>query len=362
MDNVEIFASFYSTAYYIVLLLLSIYATLFYSKNNTFLNCDIGLPLAIAIILFLAFRPLTYKFGFGDTQGYAFFFELKKTQSGIDLEAKDLGYEFITYLLRGFDVWTLFMIMGTLYVVPQFLAAKQLTPKHYGILFLIIVCSFSFWGYGVNGMRNGAALSLVMLGMVKRNVIWTPILFLCGLSFHGSAFLPISAYCLNFIYSKSGVYMKVWCVCVVLSLFVSNFLTEILPLEDLINDDRVGYLSNEFDSSNSDKFSATGYRWDFVLYSAIPILLGYRQISSGAVKDRIYKYLYNTYCTCNAFWLFTIYVPYNNRFAYLSWFLYPLIVTYPFLCRKDNITESNVQSVRNVIGITYLFTFIMWLK
>ncbi|MDE7120098.1 MAG: EpsG family protein [Muribaculaceae bacterium] len=362
MDNVEYVASIYSKAYYIVLLILSICAVAAYSRNNRFLNVGIGWPLAIALILFLAFRPLTFKYGFGDTPGYAFFFEHMKSQTHIDFKAKDLGYEIISFSLRNFDVSVLFMFMGALYVVPQLLAAKRLTPTHYGILFLIIVCSFSFWGYGVNGMRNGAALALVMLGMVRRNVVLTPVLFVCAASIHGSALLPICAYCINFAYRKPATYMKIWCVCVVLSMFVSNMLTDVLPLQDLIEDKRVAYLSKDFTGDNSDKFSSTGYRWDFVLYSAIPVILGYRKIVSGAVKDRIYIWLYNTYCMCNAFWLFTIYVPYNNRFAYLSWFLYPILVAYPFMGDNNRMTRGDESSLRKVIGITYLFTFIMWLK
>ena len=91
MDNVEYVASIYSKAYYIVLLILSICAVAAYSRNNRFLNVGIGWPLAIALILFLAFRPLTFKYGFGDTPGYAFFFEHMKSQTHIDFKAKDLG-------------------------------------------------------------------------------------------------------------------------------------------------------------------------------------------------------------------------------------------------------------------------------
>lgn len=247
-------------------------------------------------------------------------------------------------------------------MIPQLLASKTLSPSHYGILFLTIVLSFSYWGYGVNGMRNGVALSLVMLGMVKRSIIWTPLLFFVGLSFHGSALLPIAAYCLNFGYSKSKTYFIVWCICAVSAIFISNLLTEILPLNDLIEDDRVGYLSAVFDSSNSSRFSSTGYRWDFVLYSLIPIVLGYRQIIHGQVKDKIYIFLFNTYCTCNAFWMFTMYVPFNNRFAYLSWFMYPLLVAYPFIGGDRELTAKSVANMKKVIGLTYLFTFIMWLK
>lgn len=366
MDSVESFASFYSTAYYVVLLGISIYAVIAYQKDDSFLNKGMAWPLALAIILFLAFRPLTYKYGFGDTQGYAFFFKLKSLENEINPEANDLGYEYLTFYLRHFDVSVLFMVMGALYVIPQVLTSKILTPSHYGILFLIIVLSFSYWGYGVNGMRNGVALSLVMLGMVKRNLVWTPILFLLGLSFHTSALLPIAAYGLNYVYNKPKAYVIGWGICLLLSIFVSNFLTEVLPLQDIIKDDRVNYLSTKFDSSNSADFSSTGFRWDFVLYSAVPIVLGYYYILSNPVCDRIYVFLFNTYCTCNAFWLFTMYVPYNNRFAYLSWFLYPLLTAYPFLCKEydgeDEMTDSDVNNIKLVIGLTYLFTFIMWLK
>lgn len=362
MSEIEQFASIYSTAYNLILLALCLVAILTYSKNNSFLNRGIAWPLAIAIILFLAFRPLTYKFGFGDTKGYAFMFELTKLQSDIDPNAKDMGYEYICFFLRHCDVSILFMVMGALYVVPQVLTSKKLSPAHYGIVFLTIVFSFSYWGYGVNGMRNGAALSLVMLGMVKRNPIWTPILFLAGYSIHGSALLPIAAYCLNFLYCKSKTYMIIWCVCVILSIFISNLLTDIIPLDDLIDDGRTGYLSADFDNYDSGTFSSTGYRWDFILYSLIPIILGYRKITSGEVRDKVYLFLFNTYCTCNAFWLFTIYIPYNNRFAYLSWFLYPILVAYPYVGGKRELTIGNVNSMKYVVGLTYLFTFIMWLK
>ena len=155
--------------------------------------------------------------------------------------------------------------------------------------------------------------------------------------------------------------MIAWCICAVLSIFISNLFTEILPLDDLIEDDRVGYLTTQFDNSNSDRFSSIGYRWDFVLYSLIPIVLGYRKIISGQVQDKIYIFLYNTYCICNAFWLFTIYVPYNNRIAYLSWFLYPVLIAYPFIGGKRELTTTSVANTKKVVGLTYLFTYLMWI-
>lgn len=362
MSSIDIqYAPLLNTAYYVILLILSVIVAGGYTQRNVFFNKSIAFFLGAAIIIFLMMRPITYKFGFGDTQGYAFFFEQHRNAYEMDPNAGDIGYEFISFMLRDCDVTILFLTMACLYVVPQILACRTLTREHYGVIFFVIVTSFSYWGYGVNGMRNGAALSLVMLGMVKKNIIWTPALFLAGLSLHGSALLPIAAYCLNFFYSKSKTYVIVWGVCLVLSMFVANMLTEVINLEDFIEDDRVGYLTTEFDSETSSRFSSTGFRWDFVLYSAVPIIIGGINIFKGQVKDKIYRYLYNTYITCNAFWLFTIYIPYNNRFAYLSWFLFPVLIIYPYVS-KPVITPGETAVTRRTIILNELFTFLMWLK
>ena len=36
----------------------------------------------------------------------------------------------------------------------------------------------------------------------------------------------------------------------------------------------------------------------------------------------------------NAFWIMVIRAEFSNRFAYLSWFLYPIVLAYPLLKLK----------------------------
>ncbi len=362
MQTEDLFAYWYSTSYYIVLLFICCYAIREYSNESVFLNKKIAWPLASGVILFLAFRPLTSKYGFGDTKGYAFFFNLHKNLNEVTyVGTNDYGFELLSFVLRNGEVWMLFLIMGIIYVIPQLVACKKLTSEHYGLLFLILVCSFSFWGYGVNGMRNGAALSLIMLGIVTGNVFLTAILFLCGFSFHASALLPIVAYIISYIYKNTKGYLWLWCISLILSFFISNLLTQYIPLGDFIGDKRVSYLTNSFDETNINIFSNTGYRWDFVLYSAIPIVIGSYYVLKGQTTNLIYQRILNTYILCNSVWLFTIHIPYNNRFAYLSWFLFPLIISYPYL-QEDELSEENISNLKKILGFTYLFTFLMWLR
>lgn len=44
----------------------------------------------------------------------------------------------------------------------------------------------------------------------------------------------------------------------------------------------------------------------FLLYSCVPILLGYYVLQKRKVQDRIYLLLMNTYVLANAFWIIVI--------------------------------------------------------
>mgnify|MGYP007128044265 CR=1 FL=1 len=44
-----------------------------------------------------------------------------------------------------------------------------------------------------------------------------------------------------------------------------------------------------------------------------------------------YLLLLHTYVLANAFWVMLIRASYSNRFAYLSWFMYPVVLAYPLL-------------------------------
>ena len=107
-------------------------------------------------------------------------------------------------------------------------------------------------------------------------------------------------------------------------------------------------------------FSNIGFRWDFIIYSLIPIIAGVKYIYTYCYEDKLFIRLFNTYIASNAFWLLTIHVPYNNRFAYLSWFLYPIVLIYPLL--KDNLINNQGERIKWIILCYYMFTYVMWIK
>ena len=118
-------------------------------------------------------------------------------------------------------------------------------------------------------------------------------------------------------------------------------------------DDRMTQYSNGM-SEYGDQFSNTGFRWDFLLYSAMPVWMTWfvckkaekeRKLygdtleeaetgitGAGRIADadsmRIFNILATTYILANSFWVMVIKAAFSNRFAYLSWFLYPVVLAY----------------------------------
>ncbi len=353
MEDAKTFVYLYRC---IITLLVVVLGFTYKKYLNRKINIFYGYILCVAISLYWAFRPIDTHYGLGDTKGYAWMFSI--VSGGGDLEFKDVGFDFLIKHIPGTEVWLFFLVMAAIYNVGYLEAARRLTPVRFGVMFMLVVCSFSFTGYGLNGIRNGAAAALMMVGLSSQRIRYTALFALLAISLHKSLLLPVSAYVVSLFYNKTKPLLLFWVVCLILSFFAAGFLAEVIPWDEIMGDDRAaGYLNGTFEENDA-TFSHTGYRFDFVFYSFVPIYIAYKAITDGIVKSKLYMRLFTVYIICNAFWLFTIYIPYNNRFAYLSWFLYPYLIGIPFLTDGKWCTTSNIHLL---ILLNFSFTLIMWL-
>ena len=105
-----------------------------------------------------------------------------------------------------------------------------------------------------------------------------------------------------------------------------------------------------------------GLRWDFLLYSAMPVLLGYNVLIKRGMRENWYRVLFNTYCMANAFWVLVIRAAFSNRFAYLSWFLYPAIIAYPLIMMHvwDDQDRKTAQILLAYVGFTIIMNTFYW--
>src|SRR5690554_1589566 len=163
--------------------------------------------------------------------------------------------------------------------------------------FLFLVTAFSFWTYGTNGIRNGIAGSIFLWGMSREKKIWQVIIILIAINIHKSMALPAAAFLLANFYNNPKVLMYFWAFCIPLSLIAGGAFIDLFA--SIGFDDRTSYLTQE--NIYNVEFASTGFRWDFLLYSATAVFAGWFYIFKRKYKDKIYFWLFNTYILTNAF-------------------------------------------------------------
>lgn len=358
---------YYSTVFIYSALILSImqYLNLQSVSQYTLLavkKSNVGMiAYCIAFIFIVGLRPVSYLFG--DTINYAHLYY--GYQRGTILYDPDSSeWLFNWMMLKASHVMSVqyfFLIVEFFYIVPMLWACMRLVSKNGSIAMLFCLGAFSFFSYGVNGIRNGMACSLILLALsfvsgTKKEKIIAGVLCFCAYNIHHSTALPILCMIIAYFYRNTRMVMYFWLFSIVVSLvaggIVENFFSG-LGFDDRLN----GYInSHQYD----DSFSSTGFRWDFLLYSVMPIWLGWYVIFKKKIVSQNYQLLLNTYILCNAFWVMLIRSSFSNRFAYLSWFMYPLVLAYPLLTLpiwKDQGKKTGLILMAHM-GFTYFMWFI----
>lgn len=341
----------YTPLYYYILLLVTL---IIFSEliNSGFKQSKLGFLLVVFIILYMGLRPISVFF----VDMVVYSRQFISVQNGYSyFQSKDLGFDF--FMLFSTKIMTVnlfFLLCAFLYVYPLYRVCKKWFPMYWFYAFLILVGSFSFWAYGTNGIRNGIAGSLFLLGISRDKRVWQIVIIILAINFHKSILLPTLGFVIAQFFNKPKIMIWFWMLCIPLSLVVGGFWESFfagLGFED----DRLSYLTEG--NVNEDEFSSTGFRWDFLVYSATAIFAGWYFIVKKRFEDKIYYWLFNTYVFANAFWILVIRANFSNRFAYLSWFMMALVIVYPFLKKQLMINQHKVLA--RVLLLYFAFTFVM---
>lgn len=153
--------------------------------------------------------------------------------------------------------------------------------------------------------------------------------------------------------------MAAWLACIVAVILAGPAIGEMIASSGLFDDPRLTlYISSaEEVKAASPFFSSTGFRWDFLLYSALPIVTGCYFIFRQEYRDVMYTWLLNIYIAANAFWILCMYAAFSNRFAQLSWFLMGFVFIYPFF--KHRFWTDQERKLACFFPLIYAFTFYM---
>ena len=313
------------------------------------------------LILFIGFRPMMVG---ADTGSYMI--KYQKMMDGLfepSESVKDRLFQDFQYLCsQMMSVSLFFFVVACLYITPIYIACKRMIRNNATYLLLAAMGAFSFFSYGVNGIRNGLATSLVFLALshISGNIkskLWCCLLCFIAINFHGSALLPVIAMLISFLIRYPKLMFFVWGLSVLISLVVGQNIGNIFMAIGL--DQRMGhYMTLENTTETEAAIAAAGFRWDFLIYSFMPILMGWYCIFKKKICDLNYHLLLGTYIYSNAVWVILIRIPYSNRFAYLSWFLYAIVLAYPLF--KFHLWRNQGRKVAIIMMAHVSFTFLMY--
>jgi hypothetical protein len=241
-----------------------------------------------------------------------------------------------------------------MYIIPLYLLSKKWFQDYWFYAFILFISAFSFWSYGTNGVRNGIAASFFLLAISRDKWFWKLFWLFLALGFHKSLLVPAVGYVLSMIYNRPKYFLAFWVLCIPLSLALGSFWESFFGTLDF-EEDRLRYLEEGAEENYGEGIKKTGFRWDFLIYSASAVLLGCYYIFIRGFKDKQYYLLFNAYLFANSFWILVIRANYTNRIAYLSWFMIALIVGYPLL--KKVIIPKQHKKIGLLIVFYFLITF-----
>lgn len=288
--------------------------------------------IAILLTLFIGLRPVSGRY-FVDMGMYAHGYRrcnVNTVSEFFDFDSEwffELVMRTTKATIGNINIW--FLIIAAFYFLCQWWACKRLLFENVWMAMLFVFFSYQFYTFSTNGVRNGMACALMMLALSymankeKIGLIIGSFLFLLAMGCHRSVMIPMAAAIVSLYFIKSiKQAVFIWIGCIALSLVAgSTFLNLFINLGF---DDRMSSYSA---LSTEGTFSHSGFRWDFLLYSAMPVWLAW-YIEKKGIRDSVFTFLANTYIIANSFWVLVCRVSYSNRFAYLSWFMYGLVLAY----------------------------------
>ncbi len=357
-------AQYYSIVYFVIVTILTISVRKQHSPQHiksTQSSTEMGNVLwVIFFTLFIGLRPISGRY-FVDMANYDDYY--RALYDGVPFHFQWNADNFIFDNL--FAWWgavrlgsrSLFIFMSAIYFGASYLGIRRIFPNHKLMAYTVFLGAFSTFSYATNGIKSGVATSLFIWALGYRDNLKKCLpLLLLSFGFHHSMQMPICAFIVTLIFKKPKFYFSLWVMCLMCALLhITIFQTLFGSMSD---EQGASYLM----VTEDDWGGRTGFRFDFVLYSAMPVLIGYYTIFKKRIKVSVaYTQLLNLYLCTNAVWMLCMYANFTNRIAYLSWFLYPIVLIYPLLNplwgsgRDKALSKTIIYHIAFTLFMTFIY-------
>src|SRR5690625_6548837 len=129
--------------------------------------------------------------------------------------------------------------------------------------------------------------------------------------------LPTAGLVATWFYNQPKGFYYFWLLSIPLSLMFPGFWESFFA--SMVEEDRASYFTED---KYADAFSRTGFRWDFLLYSATGVFAGSYYLFKKKIEDKTYIRLFNIYLFNNYFLSLVICVSHSLCYTLLYLFIY----------------------------------------
>lgn len=357
-------AALYQPIYLLAVTLMTFFAMTYYGRWGKLLKSSntsqiISIFMLVMVVWFVGTRPNSGKFI--DMMNYYNYYDYNINEPFLfDWDTDNLIWDnfFVWMASQGILFSTWLILVASAYFGLMYLACRKLFGNDVLIAFLTYLGAFSTFSYGTNGMKAGVATSVFLVAMAYRDKLWLSIpIALLSLGFHHSMIMVIAAYFVVLLLKNPKYYFVGWLISLIIAAlgikyfqtYFAGFTTEHGAEYLLVSEEDI------------DAF-ITGFRPDFILYSAVPVYFGYKILYKYKFKSISYSFLLRLYIMTNSLWMLCMYADFSNRIAYLSWFMYPIVLIYPFISREKNLFQGKYLRwvVYGHLGFTLFMNFIYY--
>ena len=358
-------AALYHTVFLLIVLGMTVlvmqrYATENFSarEDDTVFHNRTAWILTLFLVLFIGLRPISGRY-FVDMAGYDINYRalVWGKPFHFDWDTNNFIFDNLFAFLgsQRIPIEIVFLLLACIYFICMMIACKKLFPKDALLSLLVYLGAFSTFSYGTNGIKAGAAASIFLMAIAYWENKWVAIpVLLISIGFHHSMVVPVVAFAMAYLFRDARFYLGAWLLCLLLAAFhVTSFMEFFSGFAD---EQGASYL--ETDVKNTILY-VSGFRPYFILYSAVPIFLGYYYIKKGIIESDTYNFLWCTYTLTNCVFLLCTYGTFINRIAYLSWLMLPFVLIYPFLNADMGFYHNRYlkYAVYGHLGFTLLMAF-----
>jgi len=346
-----------------LLVILGVTPSFRYKNLSSFPDMNLVVGTVLLLVISTLFIGLRNPFGsfqhFGDTHSYTLLFQQIKNDP-LWSPQKDFGFYFYMKILASFfSIQMFYLITAILYVFLVYFAFVKWFKKYAYFALIIHVSSMSFWPYGINGMRNGLAASIFIFALSFYHRKWIMALLVAlAVSFHASMMLPTVALIIVYFFDNTKILLRIWALSIPLCFFLGKKIDSSLRL---LFSSTVGSFDFRADYTGYEELiidaAAPKFKLNFVFYSSLVIVLGYYFIYKLNFKHEFYQRMFNLYLIANTVWLYFIYFPFTNRFAYLSWFLIPVLAIFPIIYSTKLKNQSYFMA--GAVSVSLFFAWIV---